>query len=438
MKALIDADWFAYAHGSAKDDEGHPLSWPFVASRINQQIENIVKSSGASEYDLFLTGSGNFREQLATIRPYKGNRPDDKPYHYERVRDYLIKFRNAILVEGMEADDAVSIEQYKSLKENGTRLYLNCGDYVIVDWVTYQWAKDYNWFKNSHGYAIREEGNSTTENRATYFLHREIMKASKGEVVDHINGNKLDNRSCNLRFCTIKENVRSSTSSTGTSKYKGVHWDKEKKKWAATIKVDYQTKFLGRFDSEQVAAASYDTAALMYFGEYAKLNLRENNIVPDFEETVICTIDKDLMMVEGNGYNWQKDERYWIDEISGLRSFYQQLLTGDSVDNILGLFGVGKSSKLLGDIGSLSSELEMYSYVVNQYEKRFGSYWWQFLLENAQLLWMLREEPKIEIETYHYEDNDRVPVELMEIDPSKEIHLRLRKLEEQRQCLETK
>jgi 5'-3' exonuclease len=111
-------------------------------------------------------------------------------------------------------------------------------------------------------------------------------------------------------------------------------------------------------------------------------------------DVVICSRDKDLDMIPGQHYSWgtsaQKEKPMWFqDEIGGIRCFYKQLLTGDSVDNIPGLYGVGKSSALLEHIDEFDNELSMYEYCFEQYEKRFGSYAHQFMLENGRLLWLL-------------------------------------------------
>lgn len=116
--------------------------------------------------------------------------------------------------------------------------------------------------------------------------------------------------------------------------------------------------------------------------------------------TVICSRDKDLHMVSGWHYTWhcgkQKEkELWWQDEIGGYRCFYKQLLTGDAVDNIPGLYGVGRASTRVNNIDSLCSKLEMYMAVMEEYKKRFGSYAEQFLIENARLLWMRREEGEL-------------------------------------------
>lgn len=118
-------------------------------------------------------------------------------------------------------------------------------------------------------------------------------------------------------------------------------------------------------------------------------------------KTVICSRDKDLHNTPGWHYTWpcgKQKERpiWWQDEVGANRCFYKQLITGDNdVDNILGLYGVGKQSKLLSTIDNLSTPFNMYRYVLELYQKRFGSYAEKFLLENARLLWMRREEDEM-------------------------------------------
>ena len=110
-----------------------------------------------------------------------------------------------------------------------------------------------------------------------------------------------------------------------------------------------------------------------------------------YKHTIICSIDKDLMMVPGYHYNWNKEEVVFVTEVVGIRSFYKQLLTGDTCDNIKGLHGVGAKSKLVTSIDDMDEEQDMFLHVQEQYEKRFGSYADQFLLENGRLLWMLKD-----------------------------------------------
>ena len=139
----------------------------------------------------------------------------------------------------------------------------------------------------------------------------------------------------------------------------------------------------------------------------ARMLTKNNNInTPFFTDrsqackTIICTIDKDLEMVPGWHYRWAKGSSpevlpWFQTEIGGLRCFYKQLLTGDTVDNIKGLHGVGKKSTLLSKIDDMETEAEMFSHVYTEYYKRFGTYADQFMLENGRLLWMLRKEGEL-------------------------------------------
>lgn len=115
------------------------------------------------------------------------------------------------------------------------------------------------------------------------------------------------------------------------------------------------------------------------------------------DSTTICSRDKDLHMIPGWHYSWacgKQPERLWFqDETNAIRCFYRQLLTGDTTDNILGLYGVGGKSRLVLRLEDFDEELDMLNHVFKAYQDRFGSYADEFLLENAILLWMLREEP---------------------------------------------
>ncbi len=91
--------------------------------------------------------------------------------------------------------------------------------------------------------------------------------------VDHIDRNKTNNTISNLRWCTHTKNTRNRTKKTGTSsKYIGVYWDNDSKRWWSEIKVDGKTKTLIWSDDEREAARAYDSAALLYFGLSANLN----------------------------------------------------------------------------------------------------------------------------------------------------------------------
>lgn len=145
--------------------------------------------------------------------------------------------------------------------------------YTIVDDEDYGELSRWAWAYHKNGYAHR--GTSSWGKSLKFYMHREIMGAADGQDVDHINGNKLDNRKSNLRLCSRSQNMANAPGRGVTSRYKGVGWDRSRGKWHAKIMVDYKTINLGRFDSEIEAARAYDAAALRYFGSYATLNEAE-------------------------------------------------------------------------------------------------------------------------------------------------------------------
>lgn len=106
-------------------------------------------------------------------------------------------------------------------------------------------------------------------NTKASYLHREIMKPPPELVVDHINGNGLDNRKKNLRICTQAQNVRNRAPIKG--RYKGVS-SRGGGVWRARITVDGRMIYLGDHLSEIAAAKAYDQAAIRFHGEFARLN----------------------------------------------------------------------------------------------------------------------------------------------------------------------
>jgi hypothetical protein len=101
-------------------------------------------------------------------------------------------------------------------------------------------------------------------------LHRVIMGAGCREQVDHINGNGLDNRRCNLRLCTHSENQWNRTKyKNNTSGYKGVFYHEKTNKWEAGIRKDGKRIYLGVFTDPASAHEAYKSKALELYGEYA-------------------------------------------------------------------------------------------------------------------------------------------------------------------------
>lgn len=105
------------------------------------------------------------------------------------------------------------------------------------------------------------------------YMHSLLVGTPPGMCTDHVDGNGLNNIRANLRVCTRAENVRNRRSHGGTSRYKGVCWNRSKKKWQAAIGVGDKMHHLGCFTDETAAACAYDDAALRMHGEFARPNL---------------------------------------------------------------------------------------------------------------------------------------------------------------------
>ena len=111
MRALRDADLLVYevAFGAENRKEDIIYSFESLIPRLEKKIADILDEVGATSHTLYLTGKGNFREEIAVTKEYKGNR-GAKPYHHANVRAYLESL-GAVVVDGMEADDVMAIEQ---------------------------------------------------------------------------------------------------------------------------------------------------------------------------------------------------------------------------------------------------------------------------------------------------------------------------------------
>jgi hypothetical protein len=105
--ALIDADILIYRIGFATNEESESTAINTMASFLEDIL--LIDLPQVQTWELFLTGKNNFRMDVATTAPYKGNRTADKPIHYHLLRDYLVSSWGAHVVDGMEADDMLAI-----------------------------------------------------------------------------------------------------------------------------------------------------------------------------------------------------------------------------------------------------------------------------------------------------------------------------------------
>lgn len=227
--AIVDSDSLVYAIGFASEDKDEKIALARMAERLE---ELLFLELGVEKYEGYLTGQGNFRNDIAVTAPYKGNRSGAKPKHYSLLREYLVEAWGFTVVDGSEADDRVVQRHY-------------------------------------------ELGN----------------------------------------------------------------------------------------------------------------------------EGILVGIDKDGVQSPGLHYNWQKQELFEVSKAEGLKNFYKQILTGDRIDNIVGIKGVGpkKADKILE---GCHTALEMYNACVNAYwgkmaDDELYEEAVKRVEENAKLLWMCRKEGEV-------------------------------------------
>jgi hypothetical protein len=109
------------------------------------------------------------------------------------------------------------------------------------------------------------------------YMHRYIMSPEKGVIVDHIDGNGLNNQRENLRLATAAQNAANMAGRGGTSKHKGVSWVKSRERWLARLTVQGKT-YQRYFETEVEAMEAYNAMAQQHHGEFAHLNVLEEGI----------------------------------------------------------------------------------------------------------------------------------------------------------------
>lgn len=143
--AIIDADIICYRVGFASEDVSEEVCMARVTKLVNEIVYEDLK---CDDYKAYITGKGNYRNELAVTEPYKGNRKDAKrPVHYQAIRTHLQRL-GAELVEGSEADDAVATE---ATKTGGWIVSIDKDLDQVAGW-------HYNFVKHEEYYVTEEEG----------------------------------------------------------------------------------------------------------------------------------------------------------------------------------------------------------------------------------------------------------------------------------------
>jgi 5'-3' exonuclease len=169
---LIDGDVIVYRCGFAcKDDEPIQNHIQTVKAAIDGIMQAFPEAPSSK---LFISGRFNFREQLATILPYKGNRQDArKPVYYKEIREYLVERLGAVVVDGMEADDALGMAQWAANDKSTCIVSIDKDLNMIPGW-------HYNWVKKV-GYWVHPRD-------ADMMLWKQMLEGDRSDNIPGIPG----------------------------------------------------------------------------------------------------------------------------------------------------------------------------------------------------------------------------------------------------------
>lgn len=159
-------------------------------------------------------------------------------------------------------------------------LKITCGYAALVDDEDFEELSKYNWQACPRGKTVYVKRYATVNGKETTVqMHRQILDAKKGEVIDHKNRNGLDNRRDNIRKVTRSQNQFNREVKHGTdSKYRGVKISNKGRtkniRWQAYIKINYKTIHLGIHDTEIQAAQAFNRAVIVYkLDKFCPLNV---------------------------------------------------------------------------------------------------------------------------------------------------------------------
>ena len=193
----------------------------------------------------------------------------DKKLGYFNTLDEAIQCRKAKEEEvKKEKKEAMLKEPIKRNNDGECIIDIKSDNQLIVDEDKYYDLKMFSWHINKNGHVYM-----TDENKKHVMLDKFLLEYDGNDVINHIDGNKLNNKISNLRIITKAQSAMSRKSAPNSStQYIGVSFTKQTNKWKATIQVDKKAKHLGFFDTEIEAAKARDIATKEYYGEFGTLN----------------------------------------------------------------------------------------------------------------------------------------------------------------------
>ena len=172
MIALIDSDIIPYELGSIFPED---MDVGAVINAVDEKISSIIQGAGGTDYQCFLTESkSNFRINRATIAPYKGHRPSEKPFWWEVIRSYIIHEYDPYICVGYEADDLIA--DYCRNDIEGTVICSRDKDLDTVPGWHYRWQC---------GERQPERKYYVNQHEAEYFFYYQCLT---GDTADNIKG----------------------------------------------------------------------------------------------------------------------------------------------------------------------------------------------------------------------------------------------------------
>ena len=196
----------------------------------------------------------------------------------------------------------------------GVAIPLTKGKVAIVDEADAEMVGAYKWHVSIISptllYASRKDWRGGRGREV--LMHRMIMAAGPGQVVDHINGDALDNRRSNLRITDVQHNSWNRASQRGSrSQYRGV--SVYGTRFYVRIFVEGRNQYLGCYTDERLAARVFDYAAAKYHGEFARPNLPDESLTEvEFAELT----KRRKAHSDYRGVSWSKDKGKWVAHIS--------------------------------------------------------------------------------------------------------------------------